>query len=134
MEYFCRNPSLGFTTKAKRVTRARARKSVKECEDENSHPQVNPHFGNRSLGGLSTIQKAIVEVKTPCIEDFFYIIGNILKYRCLKWARMTHLDICNTSYGKKKVGSQTGSLITDHKKSGINPTPVRAGGLQHTIG
>jgi hypothetical protein len=25
-----------------------------------------------------------------------------LKCRCLKWARMTHLDIFNTSYGKKK--------------------------------
>jgi hypothetical protein len=26
-----------------------------------------------------------------------YIIGRLLKFRCLKWARMTHLDICNTS-------------------------------------
>jgi hypothetical protein len=25
-----------------------------------------------------------------------------LKHRCLKWARMTHLDIWNTSYGQKK--------------------------------
>jgi hypothetical protein len=31
-----------------------------------------------------------------------YIIKNIWKCRCLKWARMTRLDICNTSYGKKK--------------------------------
>ncbi len=31
-----------------------------------------------------------------------YIIGKILKCRCLKWACMTHLDICNTNYGKKK--------------------------------
>ncbi len=31
-----------------------------------------------------------------------YIIGNILKLRCLKWARTTHLDIWNTSYGQKK--------------------------------
>jgi len=28
-----------------------------------------------------------------------YIIGNLLKCRCLKWAHMTHLDIWNTSYG-----------------------------------
>jgi hypothetical protein len=34
--------------------------------------------------------------------EFFYIIRKLLKCRCLKWARMTHLDICNTSYGKKK--------------------------------
>ncbi len=31
-----------------------------------------------------------------------YIIGKLLELRCLKWARMTHLDIWNTSYGQKK--------------------------------
>jgi hypothetical protein len=31
-----------------------------------------------------------------------YINGKLLKRRCLKWARITHLDICNTSYGQKK--------------------------------
>jgi hypothetical protein len=32
----------------------------------------------------------------------FYIIGKLLKRRCLKWARIAHLDILNTSYGQKK--------------------------------
>jgi hypothetical protein len=31
-----------------------------------------------------------------------YIIGKILKRRCSKWARMTHLDNSNTTYGQKK--------------------------------
>jgi hypothetical protein len=31
-----------------------------------------------------------------------YTIGKLLKLKCLKWARMTHLDIWNTSYGQKK--------------------------------
>ncbi len=31
-----------------------------------------------------------------------YIIENLLERRCLKWARMTHLDIWNTSYNQKK--------------------------------
>jgi len=31
-----------------------------------------------------------------------YIIGKLLKCRCPKWPRMSHLDICNTSYGRKK--------------------------------
>jgi hypothetical protein len=31
-----------------------------------------------------------------------YIIGKFLELRCLKWARMTQLDIWNTSYGQKK--------------------------------
>jgi len=33
---------------------------------------------------------------------FLYIIEKLLELRCLKWARMTHLDIWNTSYGQKK--------------------------------
>jgi hypothetical protein len=33
---------------------------------------------------------------------FLYTIGKLLKRRCLKWARTTHLDIWNTSYGQKK--------------------------------
>ncbi len=31
-----------------------------------------------------------------------YIIGKILELRCLKWARIAHLKIWNTSYGQKK--------------------------------
>jgi len=32
----------------------------------------------------------------------FYMIGKLLKRRCLKWAHIAHLDIWNTSYGQKK--------------------------------
>jgi hypothetical protein len=35
---------------------------------------------------------------------------------------------------KRKVGSQTGSLIPDHKKLGIDPTSMRAGNMQHVVG
>ncbi len=31
-----------------------------------------------------------------------YTFGNFLKCRCPKWPRMNHLDICSTSYGRKK--------------------------------
>jgi hypothetical protein len=31
-----------------------------------------------------------------------YNIGKLLELRCVKWARMIHLDIWNTSYGQKK--------------------------------
>jgi hypothetical protein len=31
-----------------------------------------------------------------------YTIGKLSKCRCRKWARMSHLDICSISYGKKK--------------------------------
>jgi hypothetical protein len=31
-----------------------------------------------------------------------YIVGKVLKCRCPKWPCMSHLDICSTSYGRKK--------------------------------
>jgi len=40
--------------------------------------------------------------QNPLDWRVFYIIGKLLKRRCLKWACMTHLDIWNTSYGQKK--------------------------------
>jgi hypothetical protein len=39
-----------------------------------------------------------------------YIIGKLLKRRCLKWARMIHLDICNISYGQKKSWELNGQF------------------------
>jgi hypothetical protein len=32
-----------------------------------------------------------------------YIIGKLLERRCLKWARIAHLHIWNTSYGQKNI-------------------------------
>jgi len=31
-----------------------------------------------------------------------YTVEKVLKCRCIKWPRMSHLDICSTSYGPKK--------------------------------
>jgi len=31
-----------------------------------------------------------------------YTVEKVLKCRCIKWLRMSHLDICSTSYGPKK--------------------------------
>jgi len=59
-----------------------------------------------------------------------YIIGKLLKHRCLKWARIAHLDIWNTSYGQKKVGS----LTLGKKKSGIDPIYLVVDNVRHTVG
>jgi len=39
-----------------------------------------------------------------------YIIEKLLKLRCLKWACITHLDIWNTSYGRKKGRESNGQF------------------------
>jgi len=65
-------------------------------------PQGSFTLGSWSPGGLSNLQRVIARVKTQWIEDFFYINGKLLERRYLKWARIAHLNIWNTSYGQKK--------------------------------
>jgi hypothetical protein len=50
-----------------------------------------------------------------------YIIGKILKCSCLKWACMIHLDICNTSYGKKKGMESNWQFDSRPRKVGNRP-------------
>jgi hypothetical protein len=52
--------------------------------------------------GLLKTHSTITRVKTSCIKAFFIFLEKVLKCRCPKWPRMSHLDICNTSYGQKK--------------------------------
>jgi len=40
--------------------------------------------------------------QNPMACGVLYIIGKLLERRCLKWARIAHLDIWNVSYGQKK--------------------------------
>jgi hypothetical protein len=40
--------------------------------------------------------------QNPMACGILYIIGKLLERKCLKWARIAHLDIWNTSYGQKK--------------------------------
>jgi hypothetical protein len=40
--------------------------------------------------------------KNPMNWGFIYIIRNLLKLTCLKWACIAHLDIWNINYGPKK--------------------------------
>jgi hypothetical protein len=70
--------------------------------NEHSQSQVSSHFGNWSLDELPNFQRKIAGVKTHWIETFLISLEKILECRCLKWDRMTHLDISNTSYGQKK--------------------------------
>jgi hypothetical protein len=50
-----------------------------------------------------------------------YIIGKLLKRRCLKWARITHLDIYNTSYDRKKGRESNWQFDSRPQKVGNRP-------------
>ncbi len=54
-------------------------------------PKWTPEFSEHNCRG-----------QNPSPWGVLYIIENLLRRRCLKWARIAHLDIWNTSYGHKK--------------------------------
>jgi hypothetical protein len=50
-----------------------------------------------------------------------YINGKLLERRCLKWARIAHLDIWNTSYGQKKGRESDCQFDSRPEKVGNRP-------------
>jgi hypothetical protein len=56
------------------------------------------------------------------------VIGKVLKCRCPKWPRMSHLDICSPSYGQKKGHESKWQFDSRPLKVGNRPVPdVRSG-------
>jgi hypothetical protein len=52
--------------------------------------------------GFPNLQRAIAGGQKSLDSKNYYIIGKLLKRRCLKLACMTHLGTYNISYGQKK--------------------------------
>jgi hypothetical protein len=93
-----------------------------------------PKVGTWNPLGLLQFQSSIVEVKTPRLDVFFIPLErpwNIDVENGLAWAIRTSAAQVMV---KRRARSQTRSLILDHKKSGIDPTPVCANGVLHTVG
>jgi hypothetical protein len=56
------------------------------------------------------------------------VIGKVLKCRCPKWPRMSHLDICSPSYGQKKGRESNWQFDSRPLKVGNRPVSnVRSG-------
>ncbi len=73
--------------------------SVRKGEGVNPHtPKATPTLGD----GVPVDSQNFREQFDSMAWRVLYIIGKLLKRRCLKWALIAHLDIWNTSYGKKK--------------------------------
>jgi hypothetical protein len=69
-----------------------------KCEDETHTPKSGNLESSRTLKnselefmGQNTLHWSVL-----------YTIDKVLKCRCPKWPRMSHLDICSSSYGQKK--------------------------------
>ncbi len=104
----CRNPNLGLATKA------RGYKVVGQDGDLGAlhmllgvqkvwgHSQVNSHVGSWSPERTFESSERNFRGQNSLLWRVIYIIRKLLKFRCLKWALIAHLDIWNTSYGQKK--------------------------------
>jgi hypothetical protein len=83
--------TLEFMNKCRNLT-------LKECEDETHTPKVGtwesskiPEISEFDCKGQNTLHWGVL-----------YTIRKLSKCKCWKWPHMGHLDICSTSYGKKK--------------------------------
>jgi hypothetical protein len=110
--YSCRNPNFELVTKT-RVARLWAKRETWESHhmlpgvqrvwgNQPSHSQVNSHGGSWSPKWTLENSKSNFRSQNSMACEILYIIENLLERKCLKWARITHLDIWNTSYGQKE--------------------------------
>jgi hypothetical protein len=61
-----------------------------------------PENGTWESSGTSKTLERNCRGQNTSHWGILYTIGKVLNFRCPKWPRMSHLDICNTSYGRKK--------------------------------
>jgi len=67
-------------------------------EDETPTPKV----GDLESSGTPECLEFDSKAQNTSHWGVLHVIGKFLKFRCLKWPRIGHLDICNPSYGQKK--------------------------------
>jgi hypothetical protein len=92
-----------------------------------------PKLGLGSPLGLPKFQSLIAGVKTPYIVVFFISLESYWSVDVENGLALAIWTFEAQVMTKRKVGSQIANLTHDHWKSGIDPTPVRADGVQHTI-
>jgi hypothetical protein len=72
--------------------------TLKECEDDTHTPEM------RTWEFFGTLENSEFNYRSQNTLPWgvLYIVGKVLKCRCRKWPRMSHLNICSTSYVRKK--------------------------------
>jgi len=69
-----------------------------KCEDETYIPKSE----NLESSGTPAISELNCRGQNTLPWGVLYTVGKALKCKCQKWPRMSHSDICSTSYGRKK--------------------------------
>jgi hypothetical protein len=101
-----------------------------KCEDEIHTPES----GDLESSGTPTTLEFNCRSQNTSPWGVLYIDGKVSKCKCWKWPCMSHQTSTTQVMVKRRARSQTGSLIPNHKKSRIDPTPGRAEGVWHNIG
>jgi len=90
-----------------------------KCEDETHIPEI----GTWESSGTPETSEFDCRGQNTLHLGVFYIIGKLAKCRCRKWVRMSHLDICSISYGKKKGQESNWQFDSRPLKVGNRPNP-----------
>jgi len=90
-----------------------------KCEDETHTPKS----GNLESFGAPEISELNCRGQNTLPWGVLHTVWKVLKSRCRKWPRMSHLDICNTSYGRKKGRESNWQFDSRPLKVGNRPDP-----------
>jgi hypothetical protein len=88
-----------------------------KCEDETHTPKS----GNLESFGTPKNSELDCKGQNTLYWGVLYIVEKILKCRCPKCPRMSHLDIYNTSYGQKKGRESNWQFDSQPLKVGNRP-------------
>jgi hypothetical protein len=100
-----------------------------ECEDETHTPEM----GTWESSGTPKNSEFNCRGQNTSHWGVFYIIGKLLKCTCRKWPHIGHLDIYNTSYGKKKGRESNWQFDSQPLKVGnrLDPSAWRWSATHH---
>ncbi len=92
---------------------------LEECEDDTHTPEM----GTWESSGTPETSEFDCKGQNTLPWGVLHFIQKLLKFRCRKWPCMNHLDICSTSYGKKKGQESNWQFDSWPLKAGNRPDP-----------
>jgi len=97
------------------------RKSKTRVAIMNLHTLREFHFGELESWWTPEFSEGNFRGQNSMTWRVFYINEKFLEFRYLKWARIAHLDIWNTSYGQKKGRESNCQFDSQPLKVGNQP-------------
>ncbi len=92
---------------------------LEKCEDDIHIPEMGTWESSRTPKTLELDCRGQNTLRWGVL----HVIGKLLKCRCWKWPCMSHLDISNISYGKKKGWESNWQFDSRPLKVGNRPGP-----------